>query len=150
MTLAKWNPFREMEEILDRVNRNMTGRPRLQGDSSQESMALADWTPSVDISETDQEYRIKMEIPGVQKEDVDVSINQGVLMIHGERKSEKEEQGEKYHRVERAYGSFARSFSLPEDVDDNGIDARFKDGMLFLKLRKSEKAKPKSIKIHVA
>jgi HSP20 family protein len=150
MTLAKWNPFREMEEILDRVNRNMAGRPRLQGDTSQESMALADWTPSVDISETDQEYRIKMEIPGVEKEDVDVSINQGVLMIHGERKSEKEEKGEKYHRVERAYGSFARSFTLPEDVDDDGINARFKGGMLHLSLKKSEKAKPRTIKINVA
>ncbi len=150
MTLARWNPFREMEEILDRVNRNMAGRPRLQGDTSQETMSTADWTPSVDISETDREYRIKAEIPGVEKEDVDVSINQGVLVIHGVRKSEKEEKDEKYHRVERAYGSFVRSFTLPDDVDDDGIDARFKGGMLFLTLKKSEKAKPKSIKINVA
>jgi HSP20 family protein len=150
MTLARWNPFREMEEILDRVNRNMAGRPRLQGDTGQESMAIADWIPQVDISETDDEYRIKMEIPEVNKEDVNVSLNQGVLMIQGERRSENEEKGEKFHRVERAFGQFARSFTLPDDVDDEGVSAKFKDGMLYLSLKKSEKAKPKSIQINVS
>ncbi len=149
MTLVRWNPFREMEEILDRVNRNMASRPQLQPETGQETMALSDWTPALDISETNQEYRIKMEIPGVNKDAVDVSVNQGVLLIRGERKAETEEKDEKFHRVERAFGQFARSFTLPEDVDDDGISARFKDGMLFLGLKKSEKAKPKSIKINV-
>ena len=150
MTLVRWNPFREMEEILDRVNRNTAGRPLLKGTTGQESMAIADWAPSVDISETDREYRIKMEIPEVQKEDVDVSINQGVLLIHGERKTEKEDEGVTFHRVERAFGSFARSFTMPEDVTEEGVTAQFKHGMLYLSLKKTEKAKPKSIKINVA
>ncbi len=150
MTLARWNPFREMEEILDRMNRTVTGRPLLQGSGSQETMAVADWTPSVDISETDDEYRIKMEIPEVDKNDVDVSVNQGVLLITGVRKSVQEEKGEKYHRVERAFGSFARSFTIPDDVDEDAITARFKDGMLYLQLKKSEMTKPKTIKVKVS
>jgi HSP20 family protein len=112
-------------------------------------MVVADWAPSVDVSETDGEYQIKAEIPDVKKEDVKVTLEDGVLTIQGERKHEKEEKGRKYHRVERSYGSFARSFTLPDLVDEENVKAEFKDGVLSLQLPKSEKAKPKAIEVKV-
>jgi HSP20 family protein len=99
--------------------------------------------------ENDSEYLIKMEMPEVRKEDVKVSINQGVLAIQGERKAEREEKRQKYHRVERSYGTFARTFTLPDNVKEDGVRARFKDGMLYLHIEKSEQAKPKAIDIKI-
>jgi HSP20 family protein len=113
-------------------------------------MIVADWTPSVDISETDGEYQIKAEIPDVKKEDVKVTLEDGVLTIQGERKQEKEEKGKKFHRIERSYGSFVRTFSLPDVIDEEKVKAEFKDGVLNLHLPKSEKAKPKAIEVKVA
>jgi HSP20 family protein len=113
-------------------------------------MTVADWSPSVDISETTAEYVIKVEIPEVKKEDVKVTLEHGVLTVQGIRRQESEEKGKKYHRVERSYGSFARSFSLPDLVDDAQVQAVFKDGILTLHLPKSEKAKPKAIEVKVA
>jgi HSP20 family protein len=113
-------------------------------------MVVADWTPSVDISETEGEYQIKAEIPDVKKEDVKVTLEDGVLTIQGERKYEKEEKGKKYHRIERSYGSFVRTFSLPDVIDEEKVKAEFKDGVLNLHLPKSEKAKPKAIEVKVA
>ena len=112
-------------------------------------MTSADWAPLVDIAEDEKEYVIKAELPEVTKDDVKVSLQEGVLTITGERKFEKEEKGKKYHRVERAYGSFARSFSLPEDADATKVQAEFKDGVLKVHLPKSEKAKPKSVEVKV-
>jgi HSP20 family protein len=112
-------------------------------------MVVADWVPSVDVSETDGEYQIKAEIPDVKKEDVKVTVEDGVLTIQGERKQEKEVTGKKYHRVERSYGSFVRSFTLPDLVDEEKVKAEFKDGVLNLQLPKSEKAKPKAIEVKV-
>ena len=106
-------------------------------------------TPRVDISETDKEFAIKAEIPDVQKEDVKVSVDNGVVTIQGERKQEKEEKGKKFHRVERYYGSFVRSFTLPDNIDEANIKASFKDGMLNLQIPKSAVAKPKSIEVKV-
>ena len=113
-------------------------------------MIVADWTPSVDISETDGEYLIKAEIPDVKKEDVKVTVEDGVLTIQGERKHEKEEKGTKFHRIERSYGTFVRTFSLPDVIDEEKVKADFKDGVLNLHLPKSEKAKPKAIEVKVA
>jgi len=113
-------------------------------------MIVADWTPSVDISETEGEYQIKAEIPDVKKEDVKVTLEDGVLTIQGERKHEKEEKGKKYHRIERSYGSFVRTFSLPDVIDEDKVRAEFKEGVLNLSLPKSEKAKPKAIDVKVA
>ena len=150
MTLVRWNPLREMEDLFDRFHRSIDRRPALSGDGSQENMTLADWAPSVDISETDSEYRIQVELPGVDKKGVHVSIHEGVLAISGERKTEREEKTEKFHRVERAYGRFARSFVLPDNVDDNGVSAEYKDGVLDVRVKKSEQAKPRSIEVKVA
>ena len=148
MTLVRWDPFRELEEVSERLNR-MFARPASRT-NGKETMIVADWTPSVDISETEGEYQIKAEIPDVKKEDVKVSLEDGVLTIQGERKYEKEEKGKKFHRIERSYGSFVRTFSLPDVIDEEKVKAEFKDGVLNLHLPKSEKAKPKAIEVKVA
>ena len=145
MALIKWDPFREIEDMFDRYNKAV-GWPR---SGSQEIMTTGDWSPRVDISETDNEFVIKAEIPEVKKEDVKVTVDNGVITIKGERKQEKEEKGKKLHRVERYYGSFTRSFTLPENVDESKIKAGFKEGMLNLQIPKTEKAKPKAIEIKV-
>lgn len=149
MNLVKWDPFRELEDMSSRLNR-IFGRPALRTGSDNEMMAVADWMPSVDISETDAAYLIKGEIPGVKKEDVKVTIQDGMLTIQGERKQEKEEKGKKFHRVECSYGNFVRSFRVPDDADESAVKAEFKDGMLNVTLPKSEKAKPKSVNVTVS
>lgn len=147
MNLMKWEPFRELEEVNDRLSR-IFGRPlaRTNGD---ESVAVAEWAPTVDVSETAEEYLIKAELPEVKKEDVRISVDSGVLTLQGERKQEKEEKGKKFHKIERSYGSFLRSFTLPGGVDETRIRAEFKDGVLNLHLPKSEKAKAKVIDVKV-
>jgi HSP20 family protein len=148
MALVRWDPFRELEEMSDRLNRVFT-RPAMRT-NGKEQLTVADWMPIVDISETDGEYVIKAELPEVKKEDVKVTVENGVLTLQGERRQEKEEKGKKYHRVERSYGSFVRSFTLPESIDESGVKAEYKDGVLHLHLPKSEKVKPKAIEVKVA
>ena len=149
MNLARWDPFRELEEMSDRLNR-VFGRPANRPENSgREIMTVAEWSPTVDISETDKEYLIKCELPEVKKEDVKVTVEDGVLMIQGERRREHEERGRKFHRVERSYGSFMRSFAVPDGIDEAKVSAEFKDGMLNLRLPKSERAKPKAIEVKV-
>ena len=148
MTLIRWDPFRELEDMSERLNR-MVARPALRP-SGKETMTVADWIPTVDISESDGEYLIKAELPEVKKEDVKVTVEDGVLTLQGERRQEKEEKSKRYHRVERSYGSFVRSFTLPESVDESGVKAEYKDGVLNLHLPKSEKVKPKAIDVKVA
>jgi HSP20 family protein len=148
MTLVRWDPFRELEDMSERLNRVFT-RPALRT-SGKEALTVADWMPTVDISETDGEYLIKAELPEVKKEDVKVTVEEGVLTLQGERRQEKEEKGKKYHRVERSYGRFVRSFTLPESVDEAGVKAEYKDGVLSLHLPKTEKVKPKAIDVKVA
>jgi HSP20 family protein len=150
MALVRWDPFRELEEMSDRLNRVFT-RPAIRTNGGgKEQLTVADWMPIVDISETDGEYLIKAELPEVKKEDVKVTVENGVLTIQGERRQEKEEKGKKFHRVERSYGSFVRSFTLPETIDEGGVKAEYKEGVLNLHLPKSEKVKPKSIDVKVA
>lgn len=149
MSLVKWDPFRELEDISSRLNR-IFGRVTTRPEPDREMLATADWTPSVDISETDTAYLVKGEIPGVKKEDVRVTIQDGMLTIQGERKQEKEEKGKKFHRIERSYGSFVRSFRLPDDTDENKVKAEFKDGMINITLPKSAKAKAKAVEVSVS
>ena len=108
---------------------------------------MADWAPLVDIEENENGYLIKADLPGLSKDDVHVTLENGVLSISGERKQEKEEKDKKYHRVERVYGRFVRSFTLPEDADPDQISAQFKDGVLEVRIGKSEAVKPKRIEI---
>jgi HSP20 family protein len=146
MSLVKRDPWREIEDMFDRYTRAV-GWPRHAG---REVAPNGDWAPRVDIVESDHEFVIKAELPDVPKEDVKVTVEDGVLTIRGERKQEKEEKGKRFHRVERFYGSFARSFALPENVDETKIAAAFKDGMLHLTIPKSATAKPAAIEVKVA
>jgi HSP20 family protein len=153
MSLVRWDPFRELEEMGERLNRafGVAGRPGARAsEAGREALTVPDWAPVVDITETDEEYLIKAEIPEVKKEDVKVSVENGVLTMQGERKQEKEEKGKKFHRVERYYGSFLRTFTVPDNVDDAKVRAEFKDGVLNVHLPKTEKAKPKAIDVKVA
>jgi len=115
----------------------------------EENITVPEWAPAVDILEDEKEYLIKLELPEVKKEEVKVTVEGGTLTISGERKAEKEEKGRKFHRVERFYGSFARSFTVPDDADDTKVNAEYKDGVLRVHLAKSEKACPKQIEVKV-
>ena len=145
-----WDPRREIEEMQNRVASLFGRRLPLKKDGGEEGFTLTEWIPPVDIAEDDKEYAIKVELPGVNKEDVRVSVEGGVLSISGERKAEKEEKNKKYHRIERTYGSFARSFTLPEGTASDKVSAEFKDGVLRVHLPKDEAAKPKSIDVKIA
>lgn len=150
MSIVRWDPFRELEEMSDRLNR-VFGRSSLATTSGdKKDFFTFDWAPSVDIAETAEAFEIKAELPDVKKEDVKVSVEDGELRISGERKQEKEEKGKKFHRVERSYGSFMRSFTLPENVDDSKLSAEYKDGLLNVRLPKTEKAKPKAIPVKIS
>jgi HSP20 family protein len=148
-TLTRWEPLRELEDLQNRLS-NAFGRAPVRRGNGREEITLADWSPLADITEDDKEYTIKTELPEVPPESVKVTVENGVLTISGERKFEKEEKGKTYHRVERAYGTFVRAFTLPDDAEADNIRAEFKDGMLTVHLPKSEKAKPKQIEVQVA
>jgi HSP20 family protein len=117
--------------------------------NDQENMTVPEWAPAVDIIEDDKEYLIKVELPEVQKDQVKVTVEAGTLSITGERRAEKEEKNRKFHRVERVYGRFERSFSIPDDADEGKVNAEFRDGILRVRLAKSEKALPKQIEVKV-
>jgi HSP20 family protein len=147
--LTRWNPFKDLDELESSLSMFFVRTPLRRQNGEQESMTIAEWSPLVDITEDDKEYLIKTELPEVKKDDVKVTVENGVLTITGERKFEKEEKGRKYHRVERAYGNFVRSFTLPDDADANKVNAEFKDGVLKVHVAKSETAKPKQIEVKV-
>ncbi len=148
--LTRWDPFKEMDDLQSRMARLLGVSPARPADSGKEAMTVARWTPSVDIIEDDKEWLVKAELPEVKKEDVKVIVENGVLTITGERKFEKEEKGRKYHRIERSYGNFLRSFALPDAADGSKVSAEFKDGVLKIHLPKSEKAKPKAVDVKVS
>lgn len=150
MSIVRWDPFRELEEVSERLNR-VFGRSSLATSPGEKAGFFSvDWAPSVDIAETAEAFEIKAELPDVRKEDVKVTVENGQLRIAGERKQEKEEKGKKFHRVERSYGSFLRTFALPENVDEAKLTAEYKDGLLHVRLPKSEAAKPKAIAVKVS
>lgn len=145
MSIVRWDPFRELEDMNHRFNR-LFGRSL---ESPKDTMLAFDWAPTVDITETETEFQIKAELPDVKREDVKVSVDKGILRLEGERRQEKEDKTKKYHRVERSYGTFLRTFVLPDNVDDTKVRAEFKDGILHVALPKAEKAKPKAVEIKV-
>src|SRR5688572_3273643 len=147
-SLMKWDPFRELEEIGERFGR-VLGRMPATRDQGREALTVADWMPTVDITEDSQEFLIKAEIPEVDRNDVKVTVENSVLTIQGQRKQVKEEKDRRFHRVERSYGTFVRSFALPENVAEENLRAEFKDGLLLVHLPKSEKAKPRAIEVKV-
>jgi HSP20 family protein len=148
--LTRWDPFKEMEDLQSRFAKLFGLTPARTGNGGKELMTVTEWAPSVDITEDDKEYLVKADLPEVKKEDVKVTVENGVLTIRGERKFEKEEKDKKYHRIERSYGNFLRSFTFPDGADGSKVNAEFKDGVLKVHLPKSEKAKPKSVEVKVA
>lgn len=149
MKMTRWDPFRELEEMSTRLNRFFShGSPRTLGEDGSET--LADWVPAIDIQETNGEYLVHADLPAVKKEDVKVSVQDGVLAVEGERRQEKEEKGKRFHRIERSYGKFVRRLALPTDVDEQKVAAEFKDGVLSVHLPKSAAAKPRSVDVSVS
>jgi HSP20 family protein len=144
----RWNPFREMEDLQRRME-SLFGLSARRQDKDDLNFTVSHWSPLVDIVEDDKEYLIKAELPEMKREDIRVSVENNLLTLRGERKFEQEEKDKKFHRVERAYGSFARSFSLPDEVDSGKVSAEFKDGVLKVHLPKSPNAKPKSVEVKI-
>jgi HSP20 family protein len=142
---TRWDPLREMEEIMRGMQRAFGTWPG----KAEESMTLAEWSPSVDIGENDKEYVVKAELPEVKKEDIKVNVEDGTLCISGERRVEKEEKDMKFHRLERAYGRFERTFSLPDQADADKITSEYKDGILTVHLPKNPSIKPATHQITV-
>ncbi|PWU19687.1 MAG: heat-shock protein Hsp20 [Verrucomicrobia bacterium] len=142
-----WDPFRELEDFQNRLSSFFGSVPSRRGREG--GATFTEWSPAVDITEDTKEFLVKAELPEIKKEDVHVTVEGGVLTIRGERKYEKEEKGKRMHRVERSYGAFTRSFSLPEGADAARVRADFKDGMLYVHLPKSDKARPKEIEVKV-
>jgi HSP20 family protein len=145
-TTARFDPFREMDDVTTRLLRLY--KPFFPAE--EEALITADWVPLVDIEETDKEYLLKIELPEVPKDAVKVGIEDGVLTIQGERKQEKEEKTKTIHRIERSYGKFLRTFTVPREVDEKKILAEFKDGLLKVHIPKTEVAKPKLVEVKVA
>jgi len=150
MAIVKWRPTRDMISIQDEMNRlfdRFFSRDILDGE---EFIHPAQWSPAVDISENKDEFVVSAELPGMGKNDIQVTFVDGSLKIEGERTKEKEEKNVNYHRVERVHGKFCRSFQLPTAVQQNKISADFKDGMLTVRLPKAEEAKPKAIDVKIS
>ena len=146
MRVIKWEPFRDIDDMFDRVFADTMRRwPRTSNDERR----VYDWAPAADVSETDGEYLIKAELPEVRKDDLNITVQEGVLTLAGERKEEKREDNEKLHRIERFHGSFSRRFTLPDDADEQGIKAESKDGVLVIHIPKQKVAHPQPRQIQV-
>src|ERR1700724_3787153 len=148
--LTRWEPFREFSTMQDRMNRmNRLFRESYSPEAPEEALTTTNFAPPVDIYEDEHTITLKLDVPGVEEKDIDVRIQDNTLTVHGERKIEKEEKEEKYRRVERQYGSFTRSFTLPPTVDTENVSATYDKGVLKIKLAKKAEAKPKQIKVNV-
>jgi HSP20 family protein len=152
MTLVRWDPFREFAQIQDRLNRvfsDVYGRGASSADEG--LMTTGTWLPPVDIYQNgDHELVIKAELPDMTREDIDITVDNGTLVIKGEKKLSSEVKDDQFHRMERRYGAFSRSFSLPQTVDPAKVSAEYKQGVLTVRLPLREEAKPRSIKVDVA
>lgn len=147
--ITRWNPISEFEDMMNRYNR-MFGLARTNGErEGKDLFSRSDWAPAVDIKETPEAFMVEAELPGMSKDDVKVTVHDGVLTIQGERKSEEETKDKKLHRIERFYGSFMRRFTLPDNVDENSVKANFKDGLLTLSIQKAEPKEPKAIEVEI-
>jgi HSP20 family protein len=149
-TLITWNQLREMEEAQNRFNPFfLAGFPNRMGSGDVHSLTVADWSPEVDISQDDHEYLLKADLPEMKKDDVRVTVEDGILCVSGERKSVKEDQKKKFHRIERSFGTFRRSFTLPEDADSTKVTAEFHDGVLKVHLPTTPMVRSKAIEVKV-
>jgi len=153
-TLITWNQLREMEEAQNRLNRyrflgEFSNRIGNVGNGEPHSLTVADWSPEIDISQDDHGYLLKADLPEMKKEDVRVTVEDGILCVSGERKTEKEDQKRKFHRMERSFGNFRRSFTLPDDANGSKVTADFRDGVLKVHLPTTPIAKSKAIEVKV-
>lgn len=148
--VVRWNPFRDLEDMQNRMAALFAPDPlRIIDPNREEKLSATDWMPAVDITEDEKEFLLKTDLPEMKKEDVHVTFENGVLTITGERHAEKEEKNRRYHRIEREHGRFLRRFTLPENADATRIVAEFKDGVLLLRLPKSEKARAKVVEVKI-
>ena len=141
MTLARWNPLWGIDDVFSRHPTGLLAKHA--GDS------LPEWSPLADITETEEAFHIKAELPGVKKEDVDVSLSNGVITLKGERKTEEETKDEKQHRIERFHGTFVRRFDLPDNIEASDITAEYVDGVLNLSIPKTTKTTPQTMKVDI-
>ena len=144
MAITRWDPFREVAALQNRVNSLF--RDFNEGESS---LTTISFIPAVDIYEEEKKIILKLEVPGVPEKDLDVTVENNTLTVKGERKFEKEEKEENFHRIERRYGSFSRAFTLPTTVETENIDAKYENGVLKLELKKKSEAQPKQIKVNI-
>jgi HSP20 family protein len=148
--LSRWEPFREFSTTQDRMNRmNRLFRESHSPEGPEEALTNTSFAPPVDIYEDEHTITLKLEVPGMDEKDIDVQVEGNTLMVHGERKIEKEEKEENFRRVERQYGRFTRSFTLPGSVDPGQVSAHYNKGVLKISLAKKAEAKPKQIRVNV-
>ncbi len=145
--LTRWDPLRDLATMQNRINRFV--RESYSPEGPEEALTTTNFAPPVDIYEDERTIVVKMEVPGIDEKDIDVRIENNTLTVHGERKIEKEEKEENFRRVERQYGSFTRSFTLPSSVDTGQVNANYDKGVLKISLAKKAEAKPKQIKVNV-
>jgi HSP20 family protein len=146
MAITRWDPFREVVTLQNRMNSLFRD---LSSGESNDVLTTASFVPAVDIYEDEHKVVLKLEVPGVKQEELDIRVENNTLTVRGERKMEKEEKEENFHRIERRYGSFYRAFTLPTTVDTEHIEANYDSGVLQLTLQKKAEAKPKQIKVNV-
>ncbi len=146
MRVIKWEPFRDVDNVFDQFFAETMRRWPRQGAATQ---APREWAPAADVSETDDEFVIKAELPEVRKEDVSITVQDGVLTLSGERRQQKVEEQEKIHRIERFFGSFARRFALPDNADEQGIRAESRDGLIVIRIPKQRIVEPQPRQIQV-
>jgi len=148
--LTRWEPFREFSGMQDRVNRmNRLFRESYSPEGPEEALTTSSYAPPVDIYEDEHNIALKMEVPGIDEKDIDVRIENNTLTVHGERKIEKDEKEENFRRIERQYGEFTRSFTLPSSIDPGQVSAHYDKGVLKINLAKKAEARPKQIKVNV-
>jgi len=145
--LTRWDPYREFSTLQDRLNRLFNASFNSEG--RDESLTTSSFAPAVDVYEDEHDITLKIEVPGIDEKDIDVRIENNTLTVHGERKIEKEEKEENYRRIERQYGSFTRTFTLPSTVETESVSANYEKGVLKVQLAKKAEAKPKQIRVNV-
>src|SRR6266849_3106279 len=145
--LTRWDPYREFNTVQERLNRLFNAS---FNEGRDESLATSSFAPAVDVYEDEHNVTLKIEVPGIDEKDIDIRVENNLLTVHGERKIEKEEKEENYRRVERQYGSFTRTFTLPNTVDTENVQANYDKGVLKITLPKKAEAKPKQIKVNVS
>ena len=146
MAITRWDPFRDLVVLQERMNRVFEDAA-VRGWKNDEPSATTSWSPAVDIYETDNEIMVQAELPGVDRKDIALQLENNVLTLKGDRRFEKETNQENYHRIERSYGGFSRAFTIPTVVDEDKIRADYRDGILKIALPKKEQVKAKQIKI---